>query len=216
MLGPRKEMCTKSASSYNLLIDADLSFAKKWFYCDTTNGQNLEELTARPSQRHRAREKQHDGWNVTWLTQRVARFNVIGPFHGGATPPRLGLASLTGVCEPWRIHPTLTPLRQLSVAHSNAVTWIERYAKLTRLIRHNSGKGWNVSWRSCGYLPLKTMAAEAPITPKKGEYSGLSSEDILALFSGWYDYGADCVPFFRCFPCASAWDRLQHWRGATT
>lgn len=26
------------------------------------------------------------------------------------------------------------------------------------------------------------MAAEAPITAKKGEYSGLSSEDILALF----------------------------------
>lgn len=38
------------------------------------------------------------------------------------------------------------------------------------------------------------MAAEAPITAKKGEYSGLSSEDILALFSGaatttkGYDY----------------------------
>lgn len=28
------------------------------------------------------------------------------------------------------------------------------------------------------------MAAEAPITAKKGEYSGLSSEDILALVSG--------------------------------
>lgn len=27
------------------------------------------------------------------------------------------------------------------------------------------------------------MAAEAPITAKKGEYSGLSSEDILALLS---------------------------------
>lgn len=38
------------------------------------------------------------------------------------------------------------------------------------------------------YLPLKTMAAEAPITAKKGEYSGLSSEDILALLSGRYSY----------------------------
>lgn len=49
------------------------------------------------------------------------------------------------------------------------------------------------------------MAAEAPITAKKGEYSGLSSEDILALFSGaatttkGYDYvrlgGKKCRPF---------------------
>lgn len=31
------------------------------------------------------------------------------------------------------------------------------------------------------------MAAEAPITAKKGEYSGLSSEDILALVSGGGD-----------------------------
>ncbi len=40
------------------------------------------------------------------------------------------------------------------------------------------------------------MAAEAPITAKKGEYSGLSSEDILALFSGRYSYKADCLIFY--------------------
>lgn len=39
------------------------------------------------------------------------------------------------------------------------------------------------------------MAAEAPITAKKDEYSGLSSEDILALLSGRYSYKTDYVFF---------------------
>lgn len=44
------------------------------------------------------------------------------------------------------------------------------------------------------------MAAEAPITAKKGEYSGLSSEDILALFSGRYSYKADYLFLVRFSP----------------
>lgn len=39
------------------------------------------------------------------------------------------------------------------------------------------------------------MAAEAPITAKKGEYSGLSSEDILALLSGRHGYKSDYLLF---------------------
>lgn len=44
-------------------------------------------------------------------------------------------------------------------------------------------------------VPLKTMAAEAPITAKKGEYSGLSSEDILALLTGRYSYKVNYANF---------------------
>lgn len=58
------------------------------------------------------------------------------------------------------------------------------------------------------------MAAEAPITAKKGEYSGLSSEDILALFSGRYSYKADYLLLlllflFLGFPLSY----LQLWTG---
>lgn len=66
------------------------------------------------------------------------------------------------------------------------------------------------------------MAAEAPITAKKGEYSGLSSEDILALFSGRYSYKTDYLLllfffFFRFSPFLPlALDRLKHWEGAIT
>lgn len=49
------------------------------------------------------------------------------------------------------------------------------------------------------------MAAEAPITAKKGEYSGLSSEDILALFSGRYSYKADFLLFVFPFAHRQLW-----------
>lgn len=102
-------------------------------------------------------------------------------------PPGLGLASLTGACV------TDSSTNTLKTAQRCPFRRIQRCAKLTRLIRYRSAKGWDVEG-SRGYSPLKTMAAEAPITPKKGEYSGLSSEDILALFSGRCGYGAGCVP----------------------
>lgn len=57
------------------------------------------------------------------------------------------------------------------------------------------------------------MAAEAPITAKKGEYSGLSSEDILALFSGRYSYKADDLFFLIPLSLLSALDRLNSLRG---
>lgn len=57
------------------------------------------------------------------------------------------------------------------------------------------------------------MAAEAPITAKKGEYSGLSSADILALFSGRHSYKAEYV-IFRFPPCPPlALDRSKHRDG---
>ncbi|TNN83423.1 hypothetical protein EYF80_006404 [Liparis tanakae] len=61
------------------------------------------------------------------------------------------------------------------------------------------------------------MAAEAPITAKKGAYSGLSSEDILALFSGRHGYKADYLlpSFIFRFPpfcptmSATAWSPVS-------
>lgn len=160
---------------------------------------SIKTESASPTER-----RQHRGWNTTWPMQRMDRYNVSGWSAAWCRckPPPASASHpwQVCVCEPWRTHPTLTPLRQLSVAHSNAATGIQRWAKLTHLIRHNSAKGWNVRWWSWGYLPLKTMAAEAPITPKKGEYSGLSSEDILALFSEWCVYGSDCTLLIGAFP----------------
>lgn len=55
-------------------------------------------------------------------------------------------------------------------------------------------------------LPLKTMAAEAPITAKKGEYSGLPSDDILALLS-WGGRAARRANFFSLSVCVCERER---------
>lgn len=122
-------------------------------------------------------------------------------------PPGLGLASLTGACV------TDSSTNTLKTAQRCPFRWIQRCAKLTRLTR---AKGCDVEG-SRGYSPLKTMAAEAPITPKKGEYSGLSSEDILALFSGRYGYGAGCVPVvFQVFSLRFSLGQVKALTGGAT
>lgn len=216
----KKKMCTKSTLSYNhanLLIEVDLRFAvqQKWFNCDIKNGQTWTGWQVKTHPASPTERRQHRGWKTTWPVQRMDR-SVSGWSAARCRykPPPASASHpwQVRVCQPWRTHPTLTPLGKLSVVHSNAVTGILRWAKLTGPTAPTA----ETSDGGAGLPTAEDHGRRGSHHPEEGRVLGALVRGHSCTFLGVMRLRGRLCSSYRRFPYTAAWDRLKHGREART